>query len=174
MIYRLLLVFSLVFVACSPAAFGPGSRANPLRSSITEAAKTPQNAETFIITNGGLFGISRTQADKALDPVTDSRNPQKGQKFTAEVSWFRTGRITTVTGIEVKLVAQTAVREVTDVGTTTFSIRDSVDLVFSVKVPATVPAGKYPILVEMINTESASNLSLAFLSIEVVAASTNP
>jgi hypothetical protein len=169
MMYRVLLVLSLLFAACSPASFGPGSRSNPLRSSISEIAKVSQNAETFVVTNGPISAISRSQADKALDPVTNNRNPTKGQKFSADVFWFRVNKVTTAPGIEVGLVAQTANREVTDVGTTTFSIRDSVDLVFSLKVASSVAPGRYPVIVELTNVDNASSIGLVLMSVEVVA-----
>jgi hypothetical protein len=170
MIYRALLVLSLFFVACSPASFGPGSRSNPLRTSISEVAKLPQNAETFIVTSGPMGLITRNQADKALDVLTNNRNPSKGQRVTADVFWFRQGKVTTAPGIDVTLVAQTAAREITDVGATTFSIRDSVDLVFSAKVSASVPVGRYPIIVELSNVDNSSSIGAIFMSIEVLAA----
>lgn len=170
MIYKMLGLL-LLFVACSPASFGPGSRANPLRTSIAQSAKAPQNAETFVVTGGPMGIISRSQADKALDPVTNNRNPQKGQKFTADVFWFRVGKVTTIPGITVSLVSQTATREITDVGATTYSLRDTVDLVFSVKVDSSVKVDDYPVLVELSNVDSPSAVSLAFLNIDVVAPS---
>jgi hypothetical protein len=155
--------------ACTPGAFGPGTRGNPIRSTIIKVAKIPQNSEIFLLTDGPIRSATRTQADKALDPLTPSGRPVQGQKFSADVFWFKTGKITTAPGIEVTLVAQKATREIGEVGNTSYGIIDTLELVFGVKVPSNVPVGDYPVLVELINVDDASRTGAAFMSIQVVA-----
>jgi hypothetical protein len=162
------LLLCFLMASCTLGAFGPGTRGNPIRSSFREFAKVVQNAETFLITDGPIRAATRTQADKALSSLIPSGRPTQGQKFSADVFWFKTGEISTAPGIEVKLMSQKATREVGEVGVTSFGIIDSVELVFGVKVASNVPVGKYPIIVDLTNVDDSTRTGAALMSIEVV------
>ena len=162
------LLLCVLMASCTPGAFGPGTRGNPIRVTFLKSVNVPQNSEIFLATDGPIRSATRTQADKALNSGISGR-PVQGQKFSADVFWFKTGKITTAPGIEVTLVSQKATREVGEVGVTSYGIIDSLELVFGVKVPSNVPVGEYPVLVELINVDDSSKTGVAFMSIAVVA-----
>ena len=165
-------LLSLFAVSCAPGAFGPGSRANPLRVSVTDAATVPQNSEKFFITSGPIRAISNKIRDEALAGLTSYTNPKQGDKVSADVFWFRVDKAATVQGVEVTLVRQTATREVGDVGSSTFSILDSVDLVIGIKVPSNTPVGSYPVSVSLLNSSTGASAGTLFLTLVVTAPST--
>lgn len=168
------LLLSLFAVSCAPGAFGPGSRANPVRNSIEDITEIPQNSEIFLLINGPMRLITRKQADQALDALTPSTRPQTGQKFKADVVWFRVKNVLAPKGTDVILVRQTAIREVGEVGTTSFSIFDSVELVFSVKAASNVVVGPYPILVELVNVDNPQSTGMVTMFVSVKPASAQP
>ena len=67
------------------------------------------------------------------------------------------------------MVAQKATREIGDVGTATFSLFDSVELVFGVKVASNARLGPVFILLELVNVDDSSNSAPAFLSVDITA-----
>ena len=168
------LLLSLFAVSCAPGAFGPGSRANPVRSSFDEIVEIRQNSEVFVLVNGPIRLATRKQADQALDSLTSAVRPQTGQKFKADVVWFRVQNVLAPMGTEVILVRQTAIREVGEVGTSSFSIFDSVELVFSVKVASNVPVGSFPISVELVNVDNVQGTGVVTMFVSVKAASAQP
>ena len=168
------LLLSLFAVSCAPGAFGPGSRANPVRSSFDEIVEIRQNSEVFVLVNGPIRLATRKQADQALDSLTSAVRPQTGQKFKADVVWFRVQNVLAPKGTEVILVRQTAIREVGEVGTSSFSIFDSVELVFSVKVASNVPVGSFPISVELVNVDNVQGTGVVTMFVSVKAANAQP
>ena len=168
------LLLSLFAVSCAPGAFGPGSRASPIRNSIEDITEIRQNSEVFLLVNGPIRLATRKQADQALDPLTSTIRPQTGQKFKADVVWFRVKNVLAPKGTEVILVRQTAIREVGEVGTTSFSIFDSVELVFSVKVASNVPVSSFPISVELINVDNVQGTGAVTMFVRVKPADAQP
>ena len=167
-------LLSLLAVSCAPGAFGPGSRANPIRNSIGDITEIRQNSEVFLLVDGPMRLITRKQADQALDALTPNTKPQTGQKFKADVVWFRVKNVLAPKGTDVTLVRQTAIREVGEVGTSSFSIFDSVELVFSVKASSNVLVGPYPISVELTNVDNAQNTGAVTMFVSVKPANTQP
>jgi hypothetical protein len=168
------LLLSLFAVSCAPGAFGPGTRGNPIRNSIAEVTQVRQNSETFLVTRGPIRLITRRQADEALDSVTPRTKPQAGEKFNTDVFWLRVKNVLAPSGIEVNLVRQTAVREIEEVGVTSYSFADSIDLVFSVKVPANAPVGSFPISVELVSVANPLSTGAAIMFVTVTPANAQP
>jgi hypothetical protein len=173
MLQRLGIVLLLFISACTPGTFAPGSRANPIRSSVTETAKVSQNSDVFVVTPGPIRSASRTQINDAFGRITNSYDPVKGQKDSIEVYWFRIEKVSAPEGMDVTLVSQKAVREVGEVGQRGFTVFDSLELTFNVRVKSSVPLGSYSILVTLINPENglvnSAMTGSALLRLQVVA-----
>lgn len=165
------LLLSLLAVSCAPGAFGPGTRGNPVRLSFNDAATVPQNSERFFVITGPIRAISNKLRDEALGGLTSYTNPKQGEKASTDVFWFRVDKVSTVKGVEVGLVRQTATREIGEVGTTTFSILDSVDLVFAIKVPSSVAVGTYPVSIALLNSSTNVSAGTALVTLTVTAPS---
>ncbi len=163
-----LLAFGFVLASCAPISFQPGSATNPIETSLLEPASIEQNSEVYVVTSASPWIFSRSQADDALDSLTDRSNPQKGQKYSTSVYWVRALDVDTFPGITVELVNQRATREVTDVGRTTFSIADRLELIFKVKVASTTNLGRALTLVRLVNTSDPTKKGIATLSLNIV------
>jgi hypothetical protein len=162
------ILLSALLASCSGLSFKPGSATNPLKSSITSPPAVEQNSEVFITTSGPLSAVSLTQRDDALDDSVSSVNPTVGSKGSKSVYWIKVSSITAEPGITAELSNQTATREITEVGKTTYRIRDDLELSFKVKVASNVPVGNQFVLVKMVNVNDGSKVGTASLAFKVV------
>jgi hypothetical protein len=163
-----LLALSFTLASCAPISFQPGSASNPFKVSLFEPASAEQNSEIHVVTQAMTGMFTRTQADDDLDAATNAVNPQVGQKHSTNVFWLRINDVKVPTGVSIELVNQRASREITDVGRTTFSFVDRLELYFKVKVASTTNPGRSIAVVDLINVSDPSRKGFATIPLQIV------
>ncbi len=167
-ILGLFVFVALLFTACAPSVPG-SSRFTPIDARELDSVNVTAGSEWFIKTSSlARAFVSLKTRDEALDPLfTSNSDIQVGTVKTRSVNWLKITDIKVPTGWNVQLVAQEASRKITEVGTSSYYFFDDMNLIFSVKIPAETPTGKYLVFV-MIASNDKPDLALpTLLNIEV-------
>jgi hypothetical protein len=164
-----LLVFvSLIFSACTPSVPG-SSRYAPIDARDLDSVSVTAGSEWFIKTSSlARAFVSLKARDEALDPLFTSQSDiQVGTIKSRSVNWLKVTDAKAPAGWDVQLVGQEASRKIVEVGTTSYRFTDDLNLIFSVKIPAQTPVGKYVVFL-MIASNDQPDLALpSILNIEV-------
>jgi hypothetical protein len=159
-----------VLVGCTPSFLAPGTRANPIPTSIVTVAKV-KAGEVFVKVSGPAGVLSDEIVD---DPSLRFANINEitlnAQKRTS-VRWVEKIGLRAPEGWEFDIVAQEAIITVTQVRPTQtgVSYRTSItlDLVVSVKVPTEAKLGSYLAVMTVAEVGKRQNSGSVFFNLEV-------
>jgi hypothetical protein len=164
-----LLVFvSLLFSACAPST--PGSRFTPLDARNSESVSVTAGGEWFIKTSSLARAlVSLKTRDESLDNLfTSSSDIQVGTVKSRSVNWLKVTDSKTPTDWEVQLVNQEASRKIVEVGSRgSYYFTDDLSLVFSVKIPAQAPVGRYVVFLMLASNDKPDVSLPTIINIEV-------
>jgi hypothetical protein len=155
-----LLVFvSFLFSACAPSVPG-SSRYTPIDARDSDSASITAGPEWFVKTIGYIGLVSLKNRDEVLDPLFTSQSDiSVGTVKSRSVNWLKVQDIKAPTGWTVELVGQEASRRITEVGSTTYRLSDSMTLTWLVKAPPATPVGNYTVLM-LVSGDNGSPLPI--------------
>jgi hypothetical protein len=161
-----LLVFvSFLFNACTPSVPG-SSRYTPIDARDSDSASITAGPEWFVKTIGYIGLVSLKNRDEVLDPLFTSQSDiSVGTTKSRSVNWLKVQDIKAPTGWVVELVGQDASRKITEVGSTTYRLLDTMTMTWLVKAPLATPVGNYTVLM-LVSSDNGSALPI-ILNIKV-------
>jgi hypothetical protein len=158
-----------VLVGCTPSFLAPGTRANPIPTSIATVAKV-KVGEVFVKATGPAGILSDEIVDDPNLRFSFNEITLNAQKRTS-VRWVEKIGLRAPEGWEFDIVAQEAIITVTQVRPTQtgVSYRTSItlDLVVNVKIPAEAKVGTYLAVMTVAEVNKRQNTGSVFLNLEV-------
>jgi hypothetical protein len=164
-----ILVFC-VLAGCAPVSFGPGSRANPIPTSITTVAKV-KAGEVFVKAVGPAGLLSDGIFTQPGLEFTSFNEIQLGAAKRIAVNWVEQINMRAPQGWEFDIVYQEGVSTITQVTPTATGVSYrrtfTLELVVRVKIPAGTQPGVYPALMTIAEVGRRQNTGPVYFNIEV-------
>jgi hypothetical protein len=160
----------LALAGCAPVSFGPGSRANPIPTSITTVAKV-KAGEVFVKAIGPAGLLSDNIFTQPGLQFTSFNEIKLGASKRIAVNWVEQINLRAPQGWQFDIVYQEGVSTIIQVVPTatgvSYRTAFSLELVVSVKIPAEVQPGVYPALMTIAEVGRRQNTGPVYFNIEV-------
>jgi hypothetical protein len=166
-LFGLFVFVALLFSACAPSVPG-SSRYSPIDARDNDFASITAGSEWFVKTLGYIGLVDLSTRDDGLDPLFTSRSDiSVGTVKSRSVNWLKVQDIKAPAGWIIELVGQEASRRITEVGSSSYRLIDTMTLTWLVKAPPATLVGEYPILLLVTSANNAGRALPIVLNVEI-------
>ena len=166
-LFGLFVFVALLFSACAPSVPG-SSRYSPIDARDNDFASITAGSEWFVKTIGYIGLVDLKTRDDGLDPLFTSRSDiSVGTIKSRSVNWLKVQDIKAPSGWVIELAGQEVSRRITEVGSSSYRLIDSMTMTWLIKAPLATPIGEYPILLLVTSTDNTSRALPIILNVEI-------